>query len=89
MTPLTNIRASFGAQHTPATARRKLTQRDSRAGFTADAGHIPSPARHAGPVAPGTGRSNASTPAAGVTTRSDMPRSLGPLPAAESVPAAP
>jgi hypothetical protein len=29
----------FGAQHTPATAWRKLTQRDSRrVGFTADAG---------------------------------------------------
>ena len=46
----------------------KLTQRDSRrVGFTADAGRVPPAARHAGPVAPGTARSDASTPAAGVT----------------------
>ncbi len=60
--------SAFGAQHTPATAWRKLTQRDSRrVGFTADAGRVPPAARHAGPVAPGTARSDASTPAAGVT----------------------
>jgi hypothetical protein len=54
--------SAFGAQRAPAAAWRKLTQRDSRhVGFTADAGRVPPAARHAGPVAPGTGRSDASS----------------------------
>jgi hypothetical protein len=58
-------------------------------GFTADTRAGPGGPRHAGPAVPGTGRSDASTPAAGVTTPQRHARSPGPVSAADSVPAAP
>jgi len=55
------------------------------AGFTPDAGRVPSAARHAGPVAPGTGRSGASNWSHYPAATCPEPR---PVPGADSVPAA-
>src|SRR5712691_880932 len=92
-TPNPHKYSAFGAQDTPVTAWRKLTQRDSRrVGFTADAGRSRRPPGTQARPARGTGRSDASTPAAGVTSpqrHAPEPGPVGPVPAADSVPAAP